>query len=97
MQGDGFATEQGRIMKVATWLCAPLLVGLWSNLGLVPNYVVLVLGNEGVGLSSHARLSYTGPMDWFKEARAFDFERSSNIQSKLTYDFLILMFSPKTT
>ena len=23
MQGDGFATEQGRIMKVAMWLCAP--------------------------------------------------------------------------
>ena len=30
------------------WLCAPLLVGLSSSLGLVPNYVVLVLGNEVV-------------------------------------------------
>ena len=31
------------------WLCTLLLVGLWSSLGLVPNYVVLVLGNEGGG------------------------------------------------
>jgi hypothetical protein len=31
------------------WLCAPFLVGLHSSLGLVPNYVVLVLGNEGGG------------------------------------------------
>ena len=29
--------------------CALLLVGLWSSLGLVPNYVVLILGNEGGG------------------------------------------------
>ena len=29
--------------------CAPLLVGLWSSLGLVSNYVVLVLGNGGGG------------------------------------------------
>jgi hypothetical protein len=33
-------------MEVATWLCPPLLVGLWSTLGLVTNYVVLVLGNK---------------------------------------------------
>ena len=31
------------------WLCAPLLVGLSSSLDLVPNYDVLVLGNEGGG------------------------------------------------
>ena len=31
-----------RLMQVATWLCALLLVGLSSSLGLVPNYVVLV-------------------------------------------------------
>ena len=36
-------------MEVAMWLCAPLLVGLCSSLVLVPNYVVLVLGNEGGG------------------------------------------------
>ena len=47
MQGDGFASELSEIKEVATWLCAPLLVGLWSSLGLVPNYVVLVLGSEG--------------------------------------------------
>jgi hypothetical protein len=45
--------------------------------GLVPNYVVLVLGNEGGGGSSYASLSYTGPRDWLKEARRFDFEYSS--------------------
>ena len=49
MQGDGFASELGGIMEVAMWLCAPLLVGLSSSLGPVPNYVVLVLGNEGGG------------------------------------------------
>ena len=41
MQVDSFASES----EVAMWLCAPLLVGLWSSLGLVPDYVVLVLGN----------------------------------------------------
>ena len=46
MQGDGFASELGGIMEVAMWLCAPLSIGLCSSLGLVPNYVVLVLGNE---------------------------------------------------
>lgn len=35
MQGDNFATELSGI-------CAPLLVGLSSSLGLVPKYVVLV-------------------------------------------------------
>ena len=49
MQGDGFASERGGIMEVAMWLCTQLLVGLRSSLGLVPNYVVLVLGNEGEG------------------------------------------------
>ena len=28
IQGDGFASELGGIMKVAMWLCAPLSVGL---------------------------------------------------------------------
>jgi hypothetical protein len=32
-------------MKVGMWLSAPLLVGPWSSLDLVPNYVVLVVGN----------------------------------------------------
>jgi hypothetical protein len=36
-------------MKVAMWLCAPLLVGHQSSLGLAPNFVVLDLGNEGGG------------------------------------------------
>jgi hypothetical protein len=56
MQGDDFATEPGRIMEVATWLCAPLVVGILSSLGLAPNYVVLVLNNEDRSLS-HARSS----------------------------------------
>ena len=45
MEGDNFVSELGGIMKVATWLCTPLLVGLYSSLGLVPNYVVSVVGN----------------------------------------------------
>ena len=49
MQGDDFATKPNGFMDVAMWLCAPLLVGLWSSLGLVPNYVVSFLGNEGGG------------------------------------------------
>ena len=49
MQGDMFAPELGGIMEVAMWLCTLLLVGLSSSLGLIPNYVVLALGNEGVG------------------------------------------------
>ena len=36
-------------MQVAVWPCLPLLLGLWCSLGLVPSYVVLVLGNEGGG------------------------------------------------
>ena len=45
MQGDDFESEPGGIMEVAMCLCVPLLRGLWSSLGLVPNYDVLVLGN----------------------------------------------------
>ena len=28
LQGDGFASKLGGIVKVAMWLCTPLLVGL---------------------------------------------------------------------
>ena len=49
MQGDGFALEPGGIMDMAMWLHATLLVGLWSSLDLVPNYVMLVIGNESGG------------------------------------------------
>jgi hypothetical protein len=28
MQGEGSASEPGRIMEVAMWLCVPLLLGL---------------------------------------------------------------------
>ena len=68
MQGDGFASEPGGIMEVAVWLCVSLLLGLWCSLGLVPNYVVLVLDNEGGGpghmQGSHTRifLSFLIPM-----------------------------------
>ena len=48
MQGDGCASVPGGIMEVAMWLCASSLVGLCSNLGLILDYVVLVVGNEGV-------------------------------------------------
>ena len=44
-----FASELSGIMEVAMWLCVPLLLGLCCSLGLVPNYVVLVVGNEGGG------------------------------------------------
>jgi hypothetical protein len=33
-------------MEVVVWLCLSLLLGL-CRLGLVPNYVVLALGDEG--------------------------------------------------
>ena len=50
VQGDGFASEPGGIMEVAAmWLSTLSLVKLWSSLGPMPNYVVLVLGNEGRG------------------------------------------------
>jgi hypothetical protein len=51
MQGGGFATELGGITEVTnwTWLCTSLLIGLWGNSGLVPNHVLLVLGNEDKG------------------------------------------------
>jgi hypothetical protein len=52
---------------MAMWLCTLLLVGPWSSLGLVPNYVVLVPSNEGGGPSSHARSSYMGPKDWLRK------------------------------
>ena len=35
--------------------------------------------------SSYARLSYTWPIYWFKEASDFDFEYSSNIQSRFSF------------
>jgi hypothetical protein len=38
MRGDGSTSKPGGIIEVAMWLS--------SILGLVPNYVVLVLGNE---------------------------------------------------
>ena len=61
-----------------------------------PNHVVLVLGNKGGGSSSHARTSYTGPMDRVKEASGFDFEYSSNIQLSLQFFlFSTPMFNPK--
>ena len=58
---------------------------------------MLVLGNEGGGgSSSHAKSSYIGPKDWFKEASDFDFEYSSNIQLKPIFLFFLPMFDPKT-
>ena len=33
-------------MEVAVWLCISLQLGLWCSLGPVPNYVMLVVGNE---------------------------------------------------
>ena len=48
-------------------------------------------------LPSFARLPYTGPMNWFKEASNFDLENLSNIQLRLFFffSFSIPMFSPK--
>ena len=60
---------------------------------LVPNYVVLVLFNEGGGPHHMLGQSYMGPMDWFEEASGFDFEYSSNIQLRF-FSFCIIMFSP---
>ena len=72
-------------MEVAMWLCAPLLVGLWSSLGLVSNYDVWVVGNESGG-PHHRQM----PMDWFKEASSFYFEYLSNIQLRFKIFFLSL-------
>ena len=55
----------------------------WSSLGLIPNYVVSVLSNEGGGSSSYARSSYTLHRDWTQEASEFDFAYISNIQLRL--------------
>ena len=49
MQGDGFATKPGGIMEVALWLLHTVTSWALISLGLVPNYVVLVLRNEGGG------------------------------------------------
>ena len=55
MQGGRFlgckvmVLQVGGNMEMAMWLYVPFLLGLWCSLGLVPNYVVLVLGNEGGG------------------------------------------------
>jgi hypothetical protein len=81
MQGDDFASKLGGIMKEAMWLCAPLLVGLCSSLGLVPNHVVLVLGNEGGG--PHMQGRHTWGLGIVLEASGFDFECSSTIQLML--------------
>lgn len=87
-----FCNRMGGIMEVAMWLCASLLVGLWSSLGLVPIYVVWVLGNEGWGggSSTYVGLSYTWLRNWFKDANGFDFEYSSNIQLRPKKTFLSL-------
>jgi hypothetical protein len=64
-------------------------------LGLAPDYVMLVLGNEGEGphhMQGHHR---RGPMDWVKEASGFDFEYSSYIKSRLY--IYTPMFSPKVS
>jgi hypothetical protein len=45
MQGDGFATKLGGIMELTLWLCALLLIGFSSSMGLVTNYVVLLVSN----------------------------------------------------
>jgi hypothetical protein len=76
MQGDGFASEPGGIMEVAMWLCLSLLLGLWCSLGLVPNYVVLALGNEGGGPHHMQNYHTRGLRIIFKEASSFDFEYS---------------------
>lgn len=47
---DGPPTKPNGIMEVETWLWVPLLVGLWSSLDLVLNYVGPRLGNEDGGL-----------------------------------------------
>ena len=41
--------------------CNAVYIGLSCSLGLVPNYVVLVLGNESGG-PHHSRSSNTGPI-----------------------------------
>ena len=83
-------------MEVAMWFCALLLVGLWFSLVLVPNYVVLVLGNTCGDPHHVQRSSCTGLMEWFKEARGFDFEYSSNIQLNLnSFSFFMHVFNTK--
>ena len=70
---------------------------LRSSSGIVPNYVMLVLGNEGASPHHIRGPSYIGPMDWFKKASGSDFEYSSNIQLKLKtkFTFFYTYVSPK--
>ena len=69
MQGDGFATKRVGIMEVAMWLCALLLVGLWSNLGLDPT----MLCQLQMGVLIICKVVMQGPRDQFKETSVFDF------------------------
>jgi hypothetical protein len=88
---NGFASGPGGVIDVAMWFCALLLVGLWSSLVPIPNNVVLVPGNT-CGDPHHVQGHYArGLLEWFKEARGFDFEYSSNIQLKLKLFFSFFM------
>ena len=62
------------------------VVGLWSS----TQQCCVGYGQWRWGSSSYPRSSYMGPLYWFKEASAFDFEYSSNIYSKLKICFLYL-------
>ena len=79
MRGDGFASELDGIMEVAMWLCALLPVDLWSSLGVVPNYVLLILGNDGGGPHHIQGRPPRGLYIGFRKATTFDFEYSTNI------------------
>ena len=87
MQGDGFASKLGGIMEVVVWLCVSLLLGLWCSLGLVPNYVVLVLGNE-CGDPHHMQGCHTRGLWIGLRKLVVDFEYSSNIQLRLKTFFV---------
>ena len=92
-QGDGFTSELGGIMEVALFLCLPLLLGLWCGLGLVHNYVVLVLGNEGGG-----PITCKVVIQWsrLKSSYEFHFEVLSNFSLSIEGLVQIQDVNPKT-
>ena len=69
-----------------------LLAKLRSSLGPVPNYTLLVPGNEDGG-PHHMQGRHTRDMgDWFKKASGTEFEYSSNINRGFFFPFFLYTY-----
>lgn len=62
------------LRSVTSW------ASIYNDLGLLPNYVVLVLAMK-VGILIVCKVA----RDWIDEARGFDFEYPSNIQLRFMF------------